>query len=84
MNYTAIWSSKAQKKLSHLPLDLQEKILRKMKAIEEDPFHYLEHFEGNNYYKLRFGEYRALLNIDFEEKRLFVEIFDHRKRVYKR
>ena len=53
-----------------------EKRLRKglEKLQVEDPFHYLEHFEGQ-YYKYRLGDYRALIDIDFENKILKIQIF---------
>ena len=84
MTFTAVWSPKAQKVLSSLPKDLQLKITERVKLIEENPFRYLEHFERENLYKVRFGYYRALVRIDFQEKTLLVEIFDKRARVYKR
>lgn len=51
--------------------------------MKENPFHYLEHYEGE-YYKLRIGDYRALLDIDFKLKIIWVRIIDKRGRIYKR
>jgi len=84
MSFIAVWSPKARKVLSSLPKDLQLKITDRVRLIEENPFRYLEHFERENLYKLRFGDYRALVRINFLEKTLLVEIFDKRGRVYKR
>ncbi len=39
-----------------------KKGLEKLKT--ENPFHFIEHFEGEGY-KYRIGDYRALLDIDF-------------------
>ena len=50
--------------------------------IKENPFRYIEHYEGK-YYKIRIGDFRALIDIDFQRKILFVRIFDKRRRVYK-
>ncbi|MEK6924670.1 MAG: hypothetical protein AABW71_00345 [Nanoarchaeota archaeon] len=47
-----------------------------------DPFRFLEHFEGEDY-KLRIGDYRMLIDIDFKRKILFVRVFDKRGRIYK-
>ena len=56
--------------------------LEKLKT--ENPFHYLEHFEDQNYYKYRIGDHRALIDIDFQNKILKVQVIDHRKVIYKR
>lgn len=46
-----------------------------------EPFRFLEHFEGNGY-KFRIGDYRALIDVDFEKKILKVRVFDKRERIY--
>ncbi|MBS3168520.1 type II toxin-antitoxin system RelE/ParE family toxin [Candidatus Woesearchaeota archaeon] len=55
--------------------------LEKLKV--DNPFHYLEHFEGNDFYKYRMGDYRALVDVDFQNKILRVRILDKRSRIYK-
>ena len=54
-----------------------KKGLRKLKT--DNPFHYLEHYEGDTYYKYRIGEYRALIDIDFQNKILKVQVLDNRR-----
>jgi len=44
---------------------------------------HLEHYESEKYYKLRIGDYHALIDVDFKIKELFVEVIDHRGRIYK-
>lgn len=56
--------------------------LEKLKT--DNPFHYLEHFEGRDYYKYRIGNYRALIDIDFQNKILKIRVLDHRSVIYKR
>ncbi len=56
--------------------------LEKLKS--EDPFHFLEHYEGNDHYKYRIGKYQALIDIDFENKTLYVQVLDHRSVIYER
>lgn len=50
----------------------------------ENPFHFLEHYEGNDYYKYRIGDFRALIDVIFSEKTLEVQVLDHRGIIYKR
>lgn len=62
--------------------EIRDRIKKKLQILQENPFHYLEHFEGD-YYKLRIGDYRALIDVDFKLKVIKVQVLDHRKRVYK-
>ncbi len=79
-----------------LSLDVQEFLKKQDKHISQrlkkgleklktdNPFHFLEHFEGENYYKYRIGEYRALIDVDFQNKHLKVQVLDNRGVIYKR
>ena len=83
MSFSIEWDQKALSFLSTLQKSISERILNKVESIKDNPFHFLEHYEGE-YYKLRIGDYRALIDIDFEKKILIVEVLDKRGRVYKR
>lgn len=83
MSYEISWHSKAAKYVESLPKHLSRRILDKLEEVAKDPFRYVDHFEGA-YYKLRIGEYRALLEIDFTRRVLWVMVFDKRERVYER
>lgn len=62
---------------------LSERIRNKLKALKENPFHFLEHYEGDDFYKLRVGDYRALVEVDASLKFVIIRHLDHRKRIYK-
>ena len=49
--------------------------INKFDEISVDPFRYLEHFEGGGY-KLRIGEYRALIDADLQKRILKIRVFD--------
>ncbi len=76
------FSNQATKFIRDLQEDIKQRIKDKFSEIAENPFHYLEHYEGD-YHKIRIGDYRALIDIDFERKILFVRVFDKRGRIYK-
>jgi len=82
MSFHVEWHPKASKNLSKLPKDGIKRILDKIDEVKEDPFRFLEHFEGQNFYKLRIGDYRALIDINFKDKILKIQVFDKRGRVY--
>ena len=84
MNFTIKWNPKPQKYLGKLPKDISIRIIEKLDKVIEDPFRYLEHYEGADVYKLRIGDYRLLIDIDFTSRILKIRVFDHRSRVYER
>ncbi len=81
MKFSIIWHPRAAKYVEHLPKKDAERILVKMDFFAEDPFRFLEHFEGGGY-KLRIGDYRAIVDIDAQLRILKVRVFDKRGRIY--
>lgn len=82
--YKIEWSKRADSELSKLPKDIAVRIINKIDSIKLEPFHFLEHYEGEDVYKLRIGDYRALVDIDFSNKILKIQVVGHRKKIYKR
>lgn len=82
MTYAVKWHPKVRKFLQKLPKDLAKRIILKVKEVQENPFHYLEHYEGNSYYKLRIGDYRMLVDVDLKNKVLFIQVIGHRSNIY--
>ena len=83
MNYEIEIGLKAKKAFNKLPKSIALRLAKKLRQLKEDPFRYLKHFEGGGY-KFRVGDYRALIDVDFERKVLVVRVLDKRERVYKR
>ena len=83
MGFEIKWKPRPLKFLSRLPKEIASRILLKMDRLMIEPFRYLEHYEGGKLYKLRIGDYRMLVDVDFERSILFVEVFDKRGRMYK-
>ena len=84
MSYSVEWNPKTRKFLRKLPKDISERIVLKVKEAQEDPFRFLEHYEGDDHYKLRVGDYRLLIDVDFKNKVLLVQVIGHRSTVYER
>jgi mRNA interferase RelE/StbE len=83
MNYTISWEPNTEKFLDKLPIDIAERIVLKVNQIKDNPFHFLEHYEGADYYKLRVGEYRLLIDVDTKNQILRIQVIGHRKNIYK-
>ena len=83
MTFEVILDSQADKFIQSLEKNIALRIINKLEDVKKNPFRYLEHYEGEYDYKLRIGDYRALIDVDFTRKILFVRIFDKRGRIYK-
>lgn len=84
MTFDIKWKPKTFKVLKKLPQKISKRIWDKVWSIKSNPFRYLEHYEGESLYKLRVGDYRALIDVDFDKKLLIVQVLDKRGRVYKK
>ena len=84
MNWKILWHPQAIKNLDKLTHDLKDRVIKRVDKLQDNPFHFLEHYEGEDFYKLRIGDYRALVDVDFPNNIIKIQVFDHRKRVYKR
>ena len=82
MSYSLDWHPNVRKFLQKLPKEIAERIVLKARDLKEEPFRYLEHYEGD-YYKLRIGDYRALIDVDPYKKIVLIRYLDHRKKIYK-
>lgn len=83
MSYAIEWHPQTRDFLRKLNKEDAIRITKKIRSITDDPFRYLEHYESDKVYKLRVGDYRALIDVDFTSKILLVRILDHRSRIYK-
>jgi len=84
MGYSIKWSPQASSFFDELQGYIATRILKKFDEIKENPFRYLEHYEGDEGYKFRIGDYRTLIDVDFHNKILLVRVLDKRGRIYKR
>ena len=67
MTFSVRLSRQAQKFFKKQDAHIQLRLREGLAKLHE-PFVVVEHFEGNCY-KLRIGEYRALVDIDIKEKK---------------
>ncbi len=84
MSFKVQWHPRVRKALRKLPADRSTRIIKKMKEVSLDPFRYLESYQGKDYFKLRIGKYRALIEVDSNHKTLMVRVVEKRSRVYKK
>lgn len=83
MSFTVVWSSKSKKRLNKLDEKIMVSIIKKVEEIKIDPTRYLERLKDINAFKLRIGDYRVMIDIDYNKNELNVLTLGHRKNIYK-
>lgn len=78
------YTEKAIGHLEDLEDHVADRVLNKVDEATEWTEHRLERLSGYPYYKLRAGDYRAIITWDREEDVLVVEAVGHRRNVYDR
>ena len=84
MMFEVRWDPKAEEQLEKLPKDISRRIVNRVRAVVESGKG-IEHLRDFKYgFKIRIGDYRALVDIYYNDNIIIVRVVDHRKRVYKR
>ena len=74
----------AKRNLKNLPKDSVGLILVKLHSIRDNPLRYIERLKGSRLWKLRVGDYRAILIINTKDETINVLKVGHRKNIYKK
>ena len=83
MSYIIRWDKKAKEFLNKIGKANAQRIIKKVNDIVDCPRHYLEFLVDIEGYKLRIGDYRALIDLDESNKLIDVLLVGHRRDVYK-
>jgi mRNA interferase RelE/StbE len=78
------YTEQALEHLTDLEDHVADRVLNKVDEATEWTDHRLERLSGYPYYKLRAGDYRAIITWDHEADQLIVEAVGHRRNVYDR
>lgn len=82
MIYSVEFTQTAEKQLCKLEANIQERIIEVLERIKIRPFHFTKRKEGTDYFILRIGEYRAVLDINQQKSIIYVLEVGHRKNIY--
>ena len=63
MTYSIKWRPNSVKELRKLPRDVALRLVKKVDSLKDDPMRYLDKLRGDPGFKLRVGDYRALIDI---------------------
>lgn len=75
---------RAKKELKAFPKSVIGQIIKKLYSISDKPLDSIERLKGYSLWKLRIGDYRAILYVDTGKQNIHVVKIGHRKNVYKR
>lgn len=71
--------------LESLPSDVQDRIKSKLLGdVSDDPSRHLRPLESSEYYSIRVGEYRVIVDHVPDNSRIKVFAVGHRKKIYDR
>lgn len=73
----------AKKFLEKLQKNDAEMILNKIYSIKENPYRFLKRFQGEKLWRLRVGDYRAVVDVIVLMNKIIVVRIGHRKNIYK-
>jgi mRNA interferase RelE/StbE len=68
--------------LQELPADARERVKQKLRDAGERPDRHLKRLSTRDDYRVRIGDYQAIVDWDRQEGVLYVTEFDHRRNIY--
>ncbi|HEY5538715.1 MAG TPA: type II toxin-antitoxin system RelE/ParE family toxin [Thermoplasmata archaeon] len=77
------FSQVAAGKYRKLERGLKDRIARKLESVSEDPKRFLSRLSSVEAHKLRVGDYRIIIDVEWERKVLIVLTLGHRSTVYR-
>ncbi len=75
-------SKSAKKFLEKLNIKGRDMILNKIYSIRENPFRFLKRLQGEKLWRLRIGDYRAIVDVIISMNKIIVIRIGHRKNIY--
>ena len=84
MAFRVEFSQLAADKFRKLERDVQERLIRKLQQVAGGPRRYLTRLRGVDAFKIRAGDYRIIVDVDWENQTLYVLTMGHRRTVYRR
>jgi mRNA interferase RelE/StbE len=85
MAYEIFIEKKAEKDLKRLPKNYQNKIIKKILNLKDNPkpIEARKITSSKNYYRIKVGDYRIIYEINYKEKRINIFRVRHRKEAYR-
>ena len=72
----------AKQFIKKIPKDDAEGILKKIYSIKDNPYRFLKRLQGQKLWRLRIGDYRAVVDVIISMNKIIVIRIGNRKNVY--
>jgi len=82
--YEIFYSESAKKSLKKLPKNIFKRIIASLERCRVRPYSYLKKIVASEYYSLRVGNHRVILDVKDNKLIIFVILMGHRKNIYKK
>lgn len=82
MSWEVVFDPKARDKLKDFDKGIREKILKRIRKLEDRPEHFGKPLTGIDLWVLRAGDYRVIFDLNQDEKRVEILRVGHRRNVY--
>ena len=73
----------AASKFRKLPPTVKNRIAGKLREVARDPRRHLRRLSGVDAFRVRVGDYRVILDVDWDSRTLHVLTLGHRSNVYR-
>ena len=83
MDWEVIWSEKSVKQLEKMNKKHAQRIYDAVLDMTQNPFATVTRLRNSNFYRLRVGKYRVIMDLQQNNMIVFVVETDHRGQVYK-
>ena len=83
MAFRTEFSELAARKFRRLDRPVRDQIAAKLLAVAKDPARHLTRLRSVEAYKLRAGDYRVVVDVDWDRHVLYVLTVGHRRDVYR-
>lgn len=80
--FDLVFTDKALKQLQKFERDAKERIINAIERIRIRPEAYLLRLVGQEGYRLRVGDYRVIIDLDYIKNRIVILKIGHRKDIY--
>ena len=84
MTWQVIWSEKSLRQLEKIDRKNAQKIYDTVLDCTKEPFGMVLRLTNSQFYRLRVGNYRVILDLQQSKMIIFVIETDHRGRIYKK
>lgn len=83
LSFQVEFSQLAAERFDKLGRSVQERLIRKLQQVAKNPRRYLSRLRGVDAFKIRVGDYRIIVDVDWEEETVYVLTLGHRRTIYR-